>query len=82
MKPTHLLISCVMILCAGGSQAKDYESKRPTPENRLFKSTAVENKITWMKTQLKMVKRTSAAARNVNLPSVPAGLRGTSRWFA
>ena len=53
MKRSLILITSIMMLCACASQAKNYESKRPAPDHRLFKSTAVENKIDQMRKALK-----------------------------
>ena len=53
MKRSLLLISSILMLCACTSQAQNLESKRPAPDQRLFKSTAVENKITQMGSVLK-----------------------------
>ena len=48
MKRTLLLASAIFMLGGALAQGKDYESQRPAPEKRLFRSEAVENKITQM----------------------------------
>ena len=53
MKRSLLLITSIFLLCVCATQAKNYESKRPAPDQRLFKSTAVENKIDQMRKALK-----------------------------
>ena len=53
MKRTLLLASAIFMLSGVLAQAKDYESQRPAPEKRLFRSEAVENKIAQMQGILK-----------------------------
>ena len=53
MKRSFLLISSIFMLCACMTQAQDYKSQRPSSENRLFRSQAVENKIVQMQGLLK-----------------------------
>ena len=53
MKRTLLLASAIFMLGGALAQGKDYESQRPAPEKRLFRSEAVENKIAQMQGILK-----------------------------
>lgn len=48
MKRTLLLASAILLLSGAMAHGKDYESQRPAPEKRLFRSEAVESKITQM----------------------------------
>ena len=53
MKRSLILIASVLLFCACRTQAQNYQSQRPTPENRLFKSEAVEKKIVQVQATLK-----------------------------
>ena len=53
MKRSLFLVISIFLLCACGTQAQNYESKRPAANDRLFRSTAVEKKIAQMQTLLK-----------------------------
>ena len=53
MKRIVILLSSIFLLCACRTQAQDYVSQRPAPEDRLFRSEAVEKKITQVQAMLR-----------------------------
>ena len=53
MRRSLLIFSSILMLCACATQAQNYESKRPAPDQRLFSSQAVEKKIVQTQSMLK-----------------------------